>query len=237
MNQSRVAEKTLINDRFCLLHLEHVEPNRIQFRAGQYIQVSVGKEKRKYSIASEPAMEHGFKLLVDVGVGGKGSKYLTNLSLGDEVNFDDPEGRFAVVEEIDEKGELEEKELVFVAIGSGIAPIRSMILDLLGIRGEKRKIWLHWGLEEVKDMFWEEDFYQLTDDFDNFEVDIVLARPPMPDWKLCSGSVTDCLDDHHEGYGEKGFYICGGGDGVESVVDFLDEKRVGKDKIHVERYY
>ena len=75
---AQVTERELLAGSFQYLHLELVRPPRIVFQAGQYISILVNKAeglRRSYSIASQPGMNHGLELLVDVKPGGPGSRY------------------------------------------------------------------------------------------------------------------------------------------------------------------
>lgn len=231
--KAKVAEKKVFNNKYCLVHLELLNPHRIEFVAGQHVKLTLPEsgEKRNYSIASIPEMDHAVELLVDVGPGGLGSSFLSEAEFGVEVLFEGPIGEFQVAESNSEK------ELVFVAAGSGISPIRSMVLDLLESRKDKRKIKLHWGLRLVEDMFWEEDFYELAKEHDGFEVDIVLSEQPVPEWKLCSGKVSDCLVNHRSEFDETGYYLCGNREMVGGVVKLLEEKGVNRELIHMQKFY
>ena len=200
--RAKVSEHVVMNEKFEYLHLELLEPHRIEFQAGQYVSIEVNGERRSYSIASAPAMDHAVELCVDVTPGGKGSRYLSQLKPGDEVKFLGPMGEFVLSED-----EEKEKKLLFIATGSGIAPLRSMVLDLLEEKGDKRKMKLFWGLRLVEDMFWLEDFRQRHEYCPNFNFELILSRPPDK-WPLVSGYVTEKLRELELGI-EWGVYLCG----------------------------
>ncbi len=231
--KAKVSDKKIFNTKFCLLKLELMQPHRIEFRAGQYILLSVPgiDQKKHYSITSSPSMDHAVELLVDITPGGTGSGYLNQLNPGDDVEFRAPVGEFVLAEDNGEES------LVFVASGSGISPIRSMILDLLENREDTRPMKLHWGLRYVEDMFWENDFREMAVEFDNFDIDITLSRPPLPEWKLCDGRVSDCLRNHPRDFSKTGFYICGNREMIEEVREILKEKGVEDGKVHFEKFY
>lgn len=230
--KARVAEHVLLAGKYQYIYFELVEPHRIQFQAGQYLLMTVpgGEEKKSYSISSSPEKDHGVEVLVDVSPQGDGSMYLQSLAPGDEVEFLAPSGQFVMSENVNEK------ELVFVATGSGISTLRSMILDLLEAKRDRRKITLHWGLRYVHDLFWEDDFEELRESFSQFHYDIVLSRPPES-WPLCRGRVTDCLRTHETNYLESGFYLCGNQQMISEVTTFLTSKGVSKERVHFEKFY
>jgi len=112
--KGKVSEHILMNEKFQYLHIQLLEPHRIEFKAGQFVSIDVGGEKRSYSIASVPVMDHAIEICVDISPGGKGSTYLKNLKPGDEVSFLGPLGEFVIKEENKEK----EKKLLLAATGS-----------------------------------------------------------------------------------------------------------------------
>jgi len=230
--KGKVSEHVLINEKFQYLHIELLEPHRIEFKAGQYISLDVGGERRSYSIASAPQMNHAVEICVDVTPEGKGSTYLKNLRPGNEVSFMGPLGQFVV----SEGSEAEEKKLLMVATGSGIAPIRSIILDLLEEKEDKRLIELHWGLRHVEDMFWEEDFRRLHKYYDNFHFHLTLSRPPKH-WPLCDGYVTDCIKNEVELGSEWGVYLCGNKYMIEDGSKLVQEMGVSKEQVHFEKFF
>ena len=237
---AKVSEYTKLTEKYHLIFLELFDPHRIEFKAGQFLSLKVlGEEQRRsYSITSPPAKNHGVELLVDIGPQGVGTRYLVSLKPGDEVEFLAPLGKFMMVEvgvPVARGGKTEE-ELVFVATGCGVSPIRSMILDLLETKKDKRPIKLLWGLRYVDDMFWEEDFRKLAEFYSNFEVDITLSKPPE-DWPLCSGRVTDCIGKHEFNFGKSGFYLCGNREMIEEMRRLLSGKGVQPSNIHYEKFY
>jgi phenol/toluene 2-monooxygenase (NADH) P5/A5 len=230
--RARVSEHTLVHGKFQWVIFELVSPNQIDFQAGQYLMMNIPDmdAKRSYSIASPPANRHQLDILVDIGPQGDGSMYLQSLNPGEEVRFMAPAGAFV------QSNDPEEHNLIFIATGSGISAIRSMILDLLQTKADPRSITLHWGMRHVDDIFWEEDFRLLEKQFDNFHFDLVLSKAP-PEWPLCTGHVTDCLLHHHQSFANTGFYLCGNNQMITSVSTMLAEKSVKPQHIHHERFF
>jgi ferredoxin-NADP reductase len=99
-------------------------PGGIAFRPGQFVSclLPVGGERliRPYSIASSPDDAEHLELLIDRVPGGPGSHYLFDLSPGARVDLTGPWGIFVL-------DRAPETETVFVALGTGIAPIRPML--------------------------------------------------------------------------------------------------------------
>src|SRR3989344_1847576 len=99
----------------------------LRFKAGQFAQMFIphdGKVRRtSYSIASSPGHKDYFELCVTLVDGGVSSSYLHSLKAGDRIQAMAPLGTFTFKDD--------NRDSVFIATGSGIAPFRSMIGDLL----------------------------------------------------------------------------------------------------------
>ena len=217
--KGKVAEHILFNDKFQYLHVELIDPNQIEFTAGQYVSVAIGGgERRSYSIASEPSLDHAMQ--------GKGATFLKNLRPGDEIEFLAPLGRFVVENE---------SKLLFVATGSGITPIRSILLDLLQYNQDPREMRLLWGVRMVNELFWLEHFRKLHDLYDNFTFMPILSKPPEK-WPLVAGHVTKevealALDQSW------GAYLCGNRFMIEEVSALVAKKGIPQNQIHFEKFF
>lgn len=233
--QATLSEKIQLSEKFIHMYFQMKEPFNLEFESGQYVSLGFpdNPARRSYSIASTPANTNGFELLVDTGPQGLGTKYLNEMEPGAVIDFLAPMGIFtlAKAEQLER-----EKAFVFVATGSGIAPLRAMILDLLHTRLEKREIWLYWGLRHVEDIFWQEEFQELDEAFPNFHFHITLSQA-VDNWPLCRGRVTDCLRIHDLPI-DAGYYLCGNKPMIEDVSKFLlEEKQLPKEFLHHEKFY
>jgi NAD(P)H-flavin reductase len=232
---AKLSEKKDFNEKFSKYVFELDQPHRMEFEAGQYVSIAVDEEgtRRSYSICSNPDTHHSFELLIDHGPDGKGTNFFKKINFGDEVDVMGPMGHFVLNTEDFEVNE-SDRELIFIATGSGIAPLRSMILHLLQNLKEKRPITLYWGLRHVQNMFWENEFQDLVELYDNFKFHPVLSQA-VEEWPLCKGRVTDCLKIH-DLPANGSYYLCGGSGMVNDVSATLQDRGVKKDSIHFEKY-
>lgn len=232
---AKLSERIDLGQKFMHMTFEMTSPNLLEFEAGQYVSLGFPDNpvRRPYSIASSPGIQHAFELLIDTAPQGVGTTYLQNLQLGQEISVLAPMGVFTLAKE-EQAGR--EKSLAFVATGSGIAPLRSMVLHLLQDLGDQREITLYWGLRHVEDIFWQEEFHELEKAFPNFHFHLTLSKP-VEGWPLCSGRVTDCLRNHPQ-VAETGYYLCGNQAMIEDVTKLLiDEKQIPKEFVHHEKFY
>jgi NAD(P)H-flavin reductase len=187
---ARLSDKYFVSDdnKFLYLKFELVLPDRLSFRSGQYVSLKVNEkgERRCYSVVSTPDNNHGFHLLAEIVAEGKGSTYLQNLELGEVIEVLGPLGKFVVPDTSTAKN------LLFVATGSGIAPVYSMINDLLLNKHDTRQIRLHLGMRSESSTFFFDNLERLMEEHPNFVFDLVLSKP-SDEWELCRGHVQDCL--------------------------------------------
>jgi len=233
---ARVADTQQLTEKYLHLYAELVEPHRLEFTAGQYIILSVpGTDQLKnYSIASSPAKDHAIELLVDIVPHGVGTTYIQGLKPGDLISFMAPAGMFTIAQPGTPIGDAE-KSLVFIASGSGITPIRSMILDQLQAHGDTRPMTLYWGLRHEGDLCWLEDWEELEKSFANFTFHPVLSQAEA-EWTLCRGRVTDCLSIHPLP-ADGGYYICGNRIMIEDTEKLVQNKGILDQHIHHENFY
>jgi ferredoxin-NADP reductase len=94
------------------------------FRPGQYVNFRFPEGvSRAYTIASAPQRPEAVQLCVRLGA-GRGGESLRKLQAGAEVVIDGPYGDFLVPED-------DSRDIVLLAGDVGIAPIRSIVLDLI----------------------------------------------------------------------------------------------------------
>lgn len=201
----------------------------IKFVPGQFISVEVGGgEKRFYSIANGDPDSGYLELLIQINPEGLGGKFWMKSKIGDNLSLFGPAGRFQV-----ETGGVTGK--VFIATGCGIAPVRSMIEDLVKNKKESGKIRLWWGLREEADLFWINEWESLKKAAQDFEYEVVLSKPTM-NWSGKKGHVTDHLSSLELNKEASEVYLCGGVEMVNDVTMKLKEIGVGENLIHFEKY-
>lgn len=121
-------------DRLLILHIRPDAGRVADFEPGQFVQIGlphaeapepgarIRVHKRSYSIASSPHVPESVELCIARVEGGRFTPALWNLRAGDRVWMDPVPRGFFVLGRVSA-----EKELVFVATGTGIAPYVSML--------------------------------------------------------------------------------------------------------------
>lgn len=159
--------------------LETDEP--VGHAAGQYVSVRYGDRTRAYSIASSPNRPETELCVRRVPDGRLSPKLCEDLSAGDDVALRGPNGHLLL-------DDPSRRDLVFLATGTGVAPMKSMIdytfeEGLDEYRGTKRNIWLFLGAGWVDDLPYHEAFEERATAHENFHYVPCCTREPwLTDW-------------------------------------------------------
>jgi CDP-4-dehydro-6-deoxyglucose reductase, E3 len=208
------------------------EPGEIAFKAGQFVSFEVVNPKtgrlvsRPYSILSPPSRRDTVTLLLNLVPGGPGSTYLFSLKKGDEAQFKGPAGNFYIRDE-------PAKDLLFVATGTGIVPIWSMLHDRFE-RDSDRSITLFWGLRSEKDLYYQDELATLARKHANLTAITTLSRPE-PGWNGSAGRVTRLIEEHVRSVANLSVYLCGNSAMLADVMALINKR--GLCPIYREKYY
>ena len=228
-----LSKKENLTGSYWLFCLEFQNP--YDFLAGQYVSVKVAPDgtRRSYSIASPPDGKT-IELLIDVSPGGMGSQYFLSSNEGDTVEALGPVGIFTLATKNPKPNRM------FIATGSGIAPLRAMTLDSLRKKTALGEVRLLWGMRHEEDLFWQEEFVQLSRDYANFSYQVVLSKP-SEDWHGESGHVEDCLGKgfmiQERDLNTWEFFLCGGQEMIMETGGYLAGQGVAKENIHFEKFF
>ena len=230
MNKAKVIEKKVLTHDVFELHLETQEP--FAFEAGQFITIKICDSDpkpcfRAYSISSAPS-GNTFELCIKEVPNGRGSCWLNTLKAGDEIEFIGPNGKFNFTSD-------SSKRLLFIATGTGIAPLKSIVEEQLN-KGNKQQIHLYFGVRHIKDVFYKEHFKELAKTYENFSFNLTLSQPEDESWKGNEGRVTSLLESLEIDPDNTSAYICGLKAMIESVHEILLKKGLSEESIHHEKY-
>ena len=214
------------------IELRLLEPGDILFKAGQFVSFEVLKKgmphpvTRPYSIASPPSQRNRLLLILNLVQGGPGSTYLFGLREGSRTEFKGPAGAFYLRDD-------GARDLLFVATGTGIAPLRCMILDHLE-RTSAQSVTLFWGLRSQRDVYLQEELRALALAHPRFSYVTTLSQPE-PGWQGVSGRVTALIEQRITSVSRLAVYLCGGSGMIKDVTARLRVK--GLCPIYREKYY
>jgi NAD(P)H-flavin reductase len=213
------------------IDLALVDPPEVRFIAGQFVSFEIDRPgsdisaTRPYTIASSPTDPKSIQLLFNRVPGGPGSGYLFSLQPGDVTAFKGPIGTFTLRDSA--------RDILFVATGTGIAPIRSM-LWALAAAGSKRRITLLWGLRGERDLYYQDDLTDLRVRLPHFAFTTTLSQPSAS-WGGAAGRVLPLVVREVATVANRDVYLCGNGSIIREVRDII--RRTGLCPIYTEQYY
>jgi CDP-4-dehydro-6-deoxyglucose reductase len=228
--QGRVVYKANLAGKTWLVGVELEEV--VDYLPGQFVSLKVSEEglRRSYSVASLSGKKV-IDLVVDIAPMGVGSQYVLGLKVGESVEVIGFLGKFTVNEDILES----RKELLFVGTGTGIAPLKPMIEDLLVNKGFRGQVYLVWGMRYETDLYWIKEIDKLQRDFDNFHFETVLSKPGSS-WPGIQGHVGDFIREMNLEWKKINVYLCGNPEMITEVREILINKEVTEERILHERF-
>lgn len=152
---------------------------------------------------------------------GIGSSYIFGLKAGDKVKVSGPYGDFHILDT--------KNEMLYIGGGAGMAPLRSQLLHLFNtLKTTDRKISYWYGARSKNEIFYEEDFRKIEEEYPNFTFHIALSEPlPEDNWTGYTGFIHQVIYDNylkdHDSPEDVEYYMCGPGPMANSVKKMLDE--------------
>ena len=143
----RVEKMEKAVDDVMVLTLKLPANEHLRFLAGQYISILLKDQKpRSFSLASPPHENGYLTLHIRRIPGGLFTEHVfTEMKVRDILRFKGPLGTFFLREDSN-------KPAIFVAGGTGFAPVKSMIEHALHI-GLKRPMHFYWGGRKLADLY------------------------------------------------------------------------------------
>jgi CDP-4-dehydro-6-deoxyglucose reductase len=176
-----------------------IPPNAsFNYLSGQYINIIKGGYKRSYSIANTNTTSN-LVLFIKKYEGGRFSNYLFNeAKVNDLLRIEGPIGTFFY-------RNTPKKNIVFLATGTGIAPVKAILeqLDEINIAVVDKNIYLFFGGRTEEDLFWKPNFKNIKVNF------IPVLSRSNRDWKGDKGYVQDSVLAQKIDLPDSVFYACG----------------------------
>lgn len=203
------------------------------YLAGQaaYLQPAGSDKPRPYSIASAPeeTAQHGLiEFLVQTGADGSSGLSTDLLRHGASVAVEGPLGSFTF------PAHPRERRFVFIAGGTGISPLRSMLWHTL-LAERDGKVSLIYSVRSPEEFAYLGEFQRLEDE-GRIEFRHTVTRATTEGWRGRHGRIdVACLDGLIEP-GETLCFVCGPPALVGDLRPQLAELGVGDDQIRIEKW-
>lgn len=265
-NKATISYISVLKEDLAIFHIKPNEGQVPDFKPGQFVTLGVNVPseskvvRRAYSIASPPHQKKYFELIirwVKKPVPGRLTTQMFDKKEGDEIFWVKPTGIFTINEKMP-SGEPDNRRLVLIGGGTGLAPFISYSLHLKK-NGSKREIIVLHGASYVDELSYRDLLTELeSESIDkgrdnwNFQYRASISRPQEwfnRSWSGHKGRVETFLRPKagndksplEELVGENitpentSFYVCGWQGTVDGVLDslvpkgFVTERKKRKD--------
>ena len=212
------------------------ELDRLDFKPGQFLTFDLPIHEKKtlrrrsFSIASAPNGSNEFELVITRQPHGLASEYLwTRVHIGSELSFTGPSGIFTLPGKI-------ETDLCFIATGTGIAPFRSMLLDLVNHPRAITNIDLIFGTRYLHDVLYREEMEALQTALPGFRYHLTLSREHSPEYTGRKGYVHAVYEELFADKRPVHFYLCGWKNMIDEAERRILAMGYDKHNVYIELY-
>lgn len=228
--KARIVELSDLNSNTIKYIFEVIE-GKFNYKAGQFVMLNFidpfdnkTPVSRAYSVASKPS-DNKFELCIELIEGGKAGTFLKNVKLGDVLDFKGPFGHCTLPTNI------ENKEILLVATGTGIAPIKAILEDISD-KNLNNKIKLLFGMRYIEQVYYLKEIENFKNTIANLDVKICISKPEKENPHF-TGRVSSFyeVDKFNE---STLIYACGNGQMVREIRQLALDKNVPKNQILVE---
>ena len=228
----RIAKLDRMADDVMIVSLQLPANERLQYKAGQYVEFLLKDGKRRsYSMANAPHLDEHITLHIRHMPGGLFTDHVFGaMKERDILRFEGPHGTFFLREESD-------KPMVLLASGTGFAPIKAIIEQMIH-NGSKRPVRLYWGGRRPKDLYmhalceeWAKMLPNLT------YVPVVSSALPEDNWTGRTGFVHRAVIQDHADLSGYQVYACGNPAMIDAAQrDFIAECKLPEDEFYADSF-
>ena len=200
---ARVVKKEQLAHDVIALHLQLPASERLHFLAGQYLEFILKDGKRRaFSLANAPHDAEFLQLHIRVIPGGTFSAYVANEMQEKAIlRLEAPFGNFFLRED-------SQKPAIFVAGGTGFAPVKGIIEHMLH-NNIQREIILYRGARQLQDLY----MHDLCEKWAEFTPHLtyipVISEPENDNWQGRTGLVHEAVLADHKDLSGFQAYVCG----------------------------
>lgn len=228
----RVESIEKIHD-VAVLKLKIPASERLQFMAGQYIDILMRDGKaRSFSLANAPHDDAFLELHIRHMAGGTFSEYVFNTMKEREIlRFKGPLGTFCLNESSD-------KPIVFLASGTGFAPIKGIIEHMIH-QNIQRPMTLYWGGRRPADLYFHHMAESWAQQLPHFRyVPVVSDATEEDQWTGRTGFVHQAVLDDFADLSGYEVYACGAPVVVEAAhQSFIQERQLPADSFFSDAFF
>lgn len=201
---SRVTSLEKVSHDVMVVKLQLPANDTLRYHAGQYVEFILRDgARRSYSMANAPHNGPGIELHIRHMPGGKFTDHVFSAMKEKEIlRVEGPFGSFYLREDSD-------KPMVFLASGTGFAPIKALI-EQMQAKGITRPATLYWGGRRPSDLYMDEWMRARVAQMPNLKyVPVVSNALPEDNWTGRTGFVHKAVTEDFPDLSGYQVYACG----------------------------
>jgi NAD(P)H-flavin reductase len=225
MTIREIVEETSDTKTFRLDFADASEGEAFAFKTGQFgLYSTFGKGEATFCIASSPTRKEYIECSVKKA--GNVTTALHELNPGDVVGFRGPYGNCFPVDQ------MEGHNVVFVAGGIGMAPVRSVIWNVLDLRDRYKDITIVYGARSVEDLVYKQELKEWAERDDINTIYTVDPGGETDDWDGQVGFVPTVLKESAPSSKDAYAVVCGPPIMIKFTLPVLLGLGFTKDKVY-----
>ena len=226
---------------------ERFHPDWDRFNVWDFKLVNTEPVFRAYSMANHPA--EGDIIMLNIRIAtpppdrvkggwedvppGTASSYVFSRKPGDKVTVSGPFGEFFIQET--------DREMVYIGGGAGMAPLRSHLYHLFHTLKTGRKVSYWYGARNPNEVFYEDHFRKIEEEFPNFTFHIAMSEPrPEDNWDGYVGFIHQVVHEHylkdHPAPEDVEYYLCGPPLMLGAALGMLDDLGIEEEMIRFDEF-
>ena len=232
----KVSKITHLTHDIVMLRCQAVEPKFIHLEPGAWMLFHAPPScicpdgvKRSFSIASDTRNKQVIEFIIRRTPKGICTKWIfEQLQVGNEITLEGPHGDFRLQNTT--------KDAIFIAGGSGLSAIRSILLEIKNKKIPK-KATLFFGAVSRRDLYLLDELQALAKDLPGFSFIPALSAPdPDDNWQGETGLITDVVAKHLQNAQDKEAYLCGSPGMLDACMKVLADKGMPESAIFFDKF-
>lgn len=232
----RVIKMERVAHDVMILSLKLPQHERFKFLAGQYIDILLrDASRRSFSLANPPQQDDVLEIHVRLVPHGKFTAHVfTEMKEKDLLRFRGPLGIFFL--RADEPPSTRPRTILFIAGGTGFAPIKSIVQDAIA-RGTNRPMRLYWGARARRDLYLHDLALEFERAHPDFRYTPVLSESPPEDrWSGRTGWVHEAVLADYPDLSDVEIYASGPPPMIEAIRAIMLLRGLAEERLHYDSF-
>lgn len=221
----RVEQLTRVGRDVMVMTLKLPMNQSMHFYAGQYIEfILKDGSRRAFSLANPSHRNDSLELHLRHVPGGKFTDYVFNeLSEKTILRIEGPFGQFYWREEL-------QRPVIFVAGGTGFAPIKGLIEDLIVKYAYTQAVTLYWGMKTAEDFYMLDEIQSWQQKLQHFNfIPVLSEQTDLDKWQGRTGYVHQAILEDIADFSAYQVYCCGSPAMVDACQQAFQERGLARE--------